>query len=61
MRENTDGRLAGSELTLTPASVEKYTLSAAEREQFLTNWLEDMPEVEAWTDDEILSGILSGM
>lgn len=63
MSENTEGRLAGAgaEPTSTSSSAGRYKLSAAEREQFLTNWLEHMPEVATWTDDEILSGILSGM
>lgn len=61
MSENTDGRLAGSQTSSSSSSAGKYKLSAAEREQFLTNWLEEMPEVATWTNDEILSGILSGM
>ena len=36
-------------------------LTEAEKEQFLTNWAERMPEVLEWSDEEILSGILTGM
>lgn len=36
-------------------------LTPEQKEQFLTNWLETMPEVATWTDEEILSGIMFGM
>lgn len=36
-------------------------LTPEEKETFLTNWVETMPEVLTWSDDEILAGIYSGM
>ena len=36
-------------------------LTDEEREQFLTNWSETMPEVLTWTDDEIKVGLAVGM
>lgn len=39
----------------------KHPLAPEMKEQFLANWLEHMPEVATWSDDEILSGILTGM
>jgi uncharacterized protein YecA (UPF0149 family) len=36
-------------------------LTDEEREQFLTNWSETMPEVLTWKDDEIKVGLAVGM
>lgn len=36
-------------------------LTPEEKETFLANWCETMPEVLTWSDEEILAGIYSGM
>lgn len=36
-------------------------LTDEERELFITNWAERMPEVLTWTDDDIKVGLAVGM
>lgn len=45
---------------LSVAERTESALSAADREAFLSRW-SDRPEIQAWTDEQILRGIAGGM